>query len=66
MAQDGTSSRFFPRWKDLPGDALAGTVNAVVSVPSGMATAAMAGVNPVYGLYSTVVSPTVGGSSPPC
>src|SRR5690625_1497465 len=26
-----------------------------------MATAALAGVNPVYGLYATVVSPTVGG-----
>ena len=48
------------RLKDLPGDALAGVVNAVVSVPSGMATAALAGVNPVYGLYATVVSPTVG------
>lgn len=52
---------FLPRPKDMPGDALAGTVNAVVSVPSGMATAAVAGVNPVYGLYATVVSPTVGG-----
>jgi sulfate permease, SulP family len=48
------------RLKDLPTDALAGAVNAVVSVPSGMATAALAGVNPVYGLYATVVSPTVG------
>lgn len=56
-----TSSGFLPRVKNLPGDALAGLVNAVVSVPSGMATAALAGVNPVYGLYATVVSPTVGG-----
>lgn len=55
------SSGFLPRIKDLPGDALAGAVNAVASVPSGMATAALAGVNPVYGLYATVVSPTVGG-----
>ena len=55
------SSGFLPRMKDLPGDALAGAVNAVVSVPSGMATAALAGVNPVYGLYATTVSPTVGG-----
>ncbi|CCH88437.1 Sulphate transporter [Modestobacter italicus] len=53
----GSSSRL----KSLPGDALAGAVNAVVSVPSGMATAALAGVNPVYGLYATVVSPPVGG-----
>lgn len=53
--------KYLPRAKDLPGDALAGGTNAVVSVPSGMATAAMAGVNPVYGLYATVVAPTVGG-----
>jgi len=39
---------------------VAGAVNAVVSVPSGMATAALAGANPVYGLYATVASPTVG------
>jgi len=49
------------RLRNLAADALAGVVNAVVSVPSGMATAALAGVNPVYGLYATVVSPTVGG-----
>lgn len=62
MPEDArTSAGFAPRVKDLPGDALAGTVNAVVSVPSGMATAAMAGVNPVYGLYATVFAPTVGG-----
>ena len=55
-AQDGIRSRL----TNLPRDALAGAVNAVVSVPSGMATAALAGANPVYGLYATVVSPTVG------
>lgn len=57
----GWWKRYLPRAKNLPGDALAGGTNAVVSVPSGMATAAMAGVNPVYGLYATVVAPTVGG-----
>ena len=54
-------SKYRPRMRDLPGDALAGGTNAVVSVPSGMATAALAGVNPVYGLYATVVAPTAGG-----
>ncbi|MGC0251928.1 SulP family inorganic anion transporter [Pseudactinotalea sp. Z1748] len=49
------------RLRSLASDALAGLTTAVVSVPSGMATAALAGVNPVYGLYATVVSPTVGG-----
>lgn len=57
----GRWSKHLPRLKNLPGDALAGTTNAVVSVPSGMATAALAGVNPVYGLYATVVAPTAGG-----
>lgn len=57
--RDGASTR--SRLRSLPSDALAGVVNAVVSVPSGMATAAMAGVNPVYGLYATVFAPTVGG-----
>src|SRR5690625_4932990 len=49
------------RLRSLASDLLAGLTNAVVSVPSGMATAALTGVNPVYGLYATVVSPTVGG-----
>jgi sulfate permease, SulP family len=44
----------------LQGDIVAGFMVAVASVPSGMATAAMAGVNPVFGLYATVVAPPVG------
>lgn len=44
----------------LQGDLVAGFMVAVASVPSGMATAAMAGVNPVFGLYATVVAPPVG------
>jgi SulP family sulfate permease len=43
--------------KDVP----AGLVNAVISVPDGLASAALAGVNPVYGLYTSVVAP-IGGS----
>jgi SulP family sulfate permease len=41
-------------------DVLAGFVNAVVSVPDGLASAALAGVNPVYGLYTSVAAPLVG------
>src|SRR5690349_5488785 len=37
-----------------------GIVNAVVSVPDGLASAALAGVNPVYGLYTSVAAPLVG------
>ena len=38
-------------------DGLAGFVNAVVSVPDGLASAALAGVNPVYGLYTSIAAP---------
>src|SRR5688500_6899207 len=43
------------------GDVLAGLVNAVVSVPDGLACAALAGVNPVYGLYASIAAPFAGG-----
>jgi len=41
-------------------DILAGLINAVVSVPDGLASAALAGVNPVFGLYSSIVGPIAG------
>jgi SulP family sulfate permease len=46
--------------RTLPNDLVAGMVNGVASVPSSMATAALAGVNPVYGLYAITVAPGVG------
>jgi sulfate permease, SulP family len=49
------------RKKTLSRDTLAGLINAVVSVPDGLASAALAGVNPVYGLYTSVAAP-LGGS----
>jgi SulP family sulfate permease len=42
--------------KDVP----AGLINAVISVPDGLASAALAGVNPVYGLYTSVAAPLSG------
>ena len=39
---------------------MAGLVNAVVSVPDGLAAAALAGVNPVYGLYTSFSAPIAG------
>ncbi|MDQ3930032.1 MAG: SulP family inorganic anion transporter, partial [Chloroflexota bacterium] len=42
-------------------DVVAGLINAVVSVPDGLASAALAGVNPVYGLYTSIAAP-IGGS----
>src|SRR5690606_31430992 len=39
---------------------VAGLVNAVVSVPDGLASATLAGVNPVYGLYASIAAPITG------
>jgi sulfate permease, SulP family len=44
----------------LRNDALAGLINAVVSVPDGLASAALADVNPVYGLYTSITGPIAG------
>ena len=48
------------RWERLRKDTVAGLVNAVVSVPDGLACAALAGVNPVYGLYTSITAPMAG------
>lgn len=42
-------------------DVTAALINAVVSVPDGLASAALAGVSPLYGLYTSVAAP-IGGS----
>ena len=49
------------RWAAWVNDVVAALINAVVSVPDGLAAAALAGVNPVYGLYTSVAAP-IGGS----
>ncbi len=49
------------RGSALRKDTIAGLVNAVVSVPDGLACAALTGVNPVYGLYTSITAP-IGGS----
>jgi sulfate permease, SulP family len=41
-------------------DLLAGLQGAVSSVPSGMATAVLAGVQPIQGLYASMAGPTAG------
>src|SRR3954454_4337631 len=48
------SSASPPLRRTLWRDVIAGLINAVVSVPDGLASAALAGVNPVYGLYTTI------------
>jgi sulfate permease, SulP family len=42
-------------------DAVAGVPGAVASVPDGMASAVLVGVNPVYGLYASIAGPIGGG-----
>jgi SulP family sulfate permease len=49
------------RFGTLRHDLIAGLINAVVSVPDGLASAALAGVNPVYGLYTSIAA-SIGGS----
>lgn len=50
--------RKFSRATLVP-DAMAGLTVALVSIPEGMAYAMIAGVNPVYGLYTGMVSTIV-------
>lgn len=49
------------RLRALRQDVMAGIINAAVSVPDGLASAALAGTNPVYGLYTSVFAPITGG-----
>ena len=50
-----------PRRADLRADAIAAVPGAISSVPDGMASAVLVGVNPLYGLYASVFGPLVGG-----
>jgi sulfate permease, SulP family len=47
--------RYFKR------DTIAGLPGAIASVPDGMASAVLAGVNPVHGLYASFAGPVAGG-----
>lgn len=42
-------------------DGVAGLNTAISSVPDGMASGLLAGVNPVYGLYASILGPIAGG-----
>src|SRR6476620_9127167 len=52
-----------PRREDVRADVLAGLPGAISSVPDGMATALLAGVNPAYGLYASFAGKIGGGLS---
>jgi SulP family sulfate permease len=45
----------------LKEDALAGLPGAISSVPDGMASAVLVGVNPIHGLYASAIGPLFGG-----
>jgi SulP family sulfate permease len=49
------------RWSFWRKDVVAGLINAVVSIPDGLAAATLVGVNPVYGLYTSIAG-TIAGS----
>lgn len=53
--------RRLPRGPSLRHDGLAGLSLAVANVPDGMANGVLVGVNPLYGLYATMMGPLVGG-----
>jgi SulP family sulfate permease len=50
-----------PARKGLVKDTFAGLTTAVASVPDGLASAALAGVNPIFGLYTSIAG-LIGGS----
>ena len=50
-----------PSGASLRRDGLAGLSSAISNVPDGMANGVLVGVNPLYGLYATMLGPGVGG-----
>src|SRR5688500_7151437 len=50
-----------PGRSTLRQDALAGFSQALSNVPDGMANGILVGVNPIFGLYATMMGPFVGG-----
>jgi SulP family sulfate permease len=55
MADELTASGLRVPRAILVKDLVTGLVNAVVSIPGGIANGVLAGVNPVYGLYSIML-----------
>jgi SulP family sulfate permease len=53
--------RRLPSGSSLRDDGIAGLNSAVSSVPDGMASGILVGVNPIYGLYACMVGPIAGG-----
>ncbi len=51
--------RFRISRKDLMSDMVTGLVMAIISIPGSLGNGLLAGVNPMYGIYSTIVGTTV-------
>lgn len=68
LATLGTSARKWlrsraPEKGSLRTDLIAGIPGAISSVPDGMASSVLTGVNPVHGLYASIFGPVGGGLS---
>lgn len=50
-----------PPRKHLQADLAAGAIGGVAAVPDGLASAVMAGVNPVFGIYASIFGRIAGG-----
>ena len=50
-----------PQRRTVRKDLVAGLPGAISKIPDGMAASVLAGVNPVHGLYASVVGPIGGG-----
>lgn len=55
------AAEYLPRPPRLRRDGTAGLSVAVANVPDGLANGLLVGVNPIFGLYATMVGPLVGG-----
>ena len=59
MTAETLNSGLKPNSKTIGRDILAGLIAAIAAIPDGMASAVLAGVNPVYGLYNLMVGTPV-------
>lgn len=55
------ATRALPGRPDPKHDGIAGLGVAVANVPDGLANGVLVGVNPVFGLYATMIGPLIGG-----
>jgi SulP family sulfate permease len=55
----GSVKSLKPNWKTLRSELVSGFATGLFSIPEGMAYAKLAGVNPVYGLYSGMITTIV-------